>query len=61
MKDKKNFFLDIFDIGDFPITAVSGILLIFFYFHIIIVLKTTNVGNVYNFYFPFNVNLGESI
>lgn len=61
MKDKKIFFLDIFDIGDFPITAVSGILLIFFYFHIIIVLKTTNVDNVYNFYFPFNVYLGESI
>lgn len=55
MKDKKIFFLDIFDIGDFPITAVSGILLIFFYFHIIIVLKTTNVDNVYNFYFPFNI------
>lgn len=32
MKDKKNFFLDIFDIGDFPITTVNGILLIFFIF-----------------------------
>lgn len=61
MKDKKIFFFDIFDIGDFLIIVVSGILLIFFYFYIIIVLKIINVDNVYNFYFLFNVNLGEFI
>lgn len=30
MNDEKIFLLDIFDIGDFPVTTVSGILLISF-------------------------------
>lgn len=57
---KRFVFLHIFDIDDIPVTTVNGILSISFMLKSLLSWKQ-QMYYVYDFYFPFNVNLGESI
>lgn len=57
---KRFVFLHIFDIDDIPVTTVNGILLISFMLKSLLSWKQ-QMYYVYDFYFAFNVYVGESI